>query len=141
MIRRVLRGQRGFLLLNVVFLTVIVSFGAIILINAAPRVRNPKSTLELTARHLANEQLAYLESQAAINGTIDSNFKISDEDRITKNAGDGREIIFTVDTEINGVEGSENLRTATVTVSWIFDGKNFSIDAERTILIVRQTQQ
>ena len=46
-IKFILRSERGFLLLNVVFLTLITSVAAMILMNAAPRVRNPQAVLRL----------------------------------------------------------------------------------------------
>ena len=49
-----LNNQRGFMLLNVVILTLITAFAATILMNAAPRLKNPRSVLRLTAIHLAN---------------------------------------------------------------------------------------
>ena len=46
-----LNNERGFMLLNVVLLTLITSFAAMILMNAAPRLTNPQSVLRLTAIH------------------------------------------------------------------------------------------
>ena len=66
-----LNNQRGFMLLSVVILTLITSFAAMILMNAAPRLTKPQSVLRLTAIHLANEQFAMLESLAASGGRIE----------------------------------------------------------------------
>lgn len=52
-----LRNERGFMLLNVVFLTLITSFAAMILMNAAPRLKNPQAALRLTAIHLAKSNM------------------------------------------------------------------------------------
>lgn len=132
---KILRGQGGFMLLNVVFLTVITSFAAMILLNAAPRVRNPRPTLELTAFYLANEQLAYLESMAARGENLSGTFHGDSDDLISPNISENAPINFNVATNITG---SGNLRTATVTVTWQVNGKNFEIQAERKILFVQQ---
>lgn len=141
-VKFILRNERGFLLLNVILLTLITSFAAVILINAVPRVRTPQSTLKLTAMYLANEQLAQLESLAAGGEQItDCDFLGLVEDLTTKNAGEGRPVIFTVKTDVTNVSGSDNLPTATVTVKWKVDEKDFELKAERTIRIVRKVTQ
>jgi len=133
-LRRILRGQGGFMLLNVVLLTLITSFAAMILLNAATRVRNRQSTLELTALYLANEQLAQLESAAAAGGPLSGGYLGDPDDLTTTNAG--APITFNVATDING---NGSLRRATVTVTWKVDGEDFEFVAERTILIAQQT--
>ena len=135
-VRRVLKSQRGFMLLNVVFLTLITAFAATILLNAAPRVKNPQPTLRLTAYYLANEQLAQLEALAAKGESIDgiSDFRGVDSDRFSKNLGKGISVEFKVQTTVS-VE-SANLRTVKVIVTWTVDDKNFELAAERMIRIV-----
>ena len=111
-------------MLNVIFLTLITSLAAMILINAAPRAHNPQSTLRLTALYLANEQFAMLESKAA-EGTLtpgDYNF-LGDPDDL-KNVVD-----FNVETTVTG---TGNLRVAKVKVSWSDEDKDY-IEVERTI--------
>lgn len=129
-----LKNQQGFMLLNVVFLTLITSFAAMILMNAAPRIRNPQATLRLTALYLANEQFAMLESKAAAGelaaGSYD--FLGDDDDLTTINFSEKIPIEFTVKTTVteNG-----NLRIAEVTIT--IDGdENFKLETERTILFV-----
>ena len=76
MVHMIKNNQRGFMLLNVVFLTLIVSIGAQILLNANVKVQQRNSTLHLTAINLANEQFAEIESCASA-GTLDAgNFLI-----------------------------------------------------------------
>ena len=138
--KKFFRDERGFALLGVIFLTVITSFAAMILLNAATRVRNPQSTLQLTALHVANEQFAQLESLAA-NGTLDAgsySFKGPDEDLTTENFSLGSPVTFVVDTHV--ANGNGNLREVTVKVRWTVGGKNFEIESERTIRVVEQPE-
>ena len=126
-------NQRGFALLNVIFLTLITSFAAMILLNAVPRAKNPQSTLRLTALYLANEQCAQLES-LAVSGDLESGsypFKGVAEDLTTENAG--APITFTVNTHVTG---GGNLRKVSVKVSWTFGGNDFELESERTMRIV-----
>ena len=126
-----LNNERGFLLLNVVFLTLIISFAAMILINAAPRARNPQATLRLTALYLANEQLAELESLSAQGKALSSSYLGKAEDLITTNLGNDNPIEFKVTTNING-------NRATVKVSWQVGDDKFEIETERTIGVVQE---
>ena len=136
--RNPLKCQRGFMLLNVIFLTLITSFAAMILLNAAPRVRNHHSTLELTALYLAQEQLSHLESLAASGEAIGGSYGfLGDANDLTSdNAGPGSETEFKLKTTVSG---GGNLRRATVTVTWQIGEKNFEVTTERTILIAQQT--
>ena len=85
MMKKILQNERGFMLLNVVFLTLITSFAAMILMNAAPRIRNPQAMLKLTATHLANEQFTFMEYHAAQGNLTMKNY-IADEDLTTEKA-------------------------------------------------------
>lgn len=127
----VLNNERGFLLLNVVFLTLIISFAAMILINATPRARNPQATLRLTALYLANEQFAELESLSARGEALSSNYHGKAEDLITTNLSDNNPIEFKVTTNISG-------NRATVKVSWQVGNDKFEIETERTIGVVQE---
>lgn len=128
-----LNNERGFMLLNVVLLTLITSFAAMILMNAAPRFTKPQSVLRLTAIHLANEQLAVLESLAAKGAleTGDCPFKGEKNDLTTTNAG--KPITFKVTTNVKNI--GENLRGVKVTVT-IEGDEDFELTAERTIAVV-----
>lgn len=131
-----LKNERGFLLLNVVLLTLITSFAAVILLNAEPRARNPQSTLKLTALHLANEQLAYLESLGD-SGELHAgtyNFLGESDDLLTENFSAEIPIEFTVTASVD--ELKENLYSATVKVTWQVKGKTYELEAERTIRFV-----
>lgn len=135
-VRRVLKNEQGFMLLNVVFLTLITSFAAMILLNAAPRVKNPQATLKLTAYYLANEQLALLEAMAAAGQSIGGSYDFLgvDSDRFSPNLDEKNPVEFTVTTTVS-VE-SDTLRTAKVTVTWTVGSKDFELAAERMIRFV-----
>lgn len=130
-VMRKILNQRGFMMLNVVFLTLIASLAAMILMNAATRVRNPQSTLRLTALYVANEQLAQLESLAASGNELQEKFLGDPDDLKTNNfSTQGEPIEFEVKTEIDG-------NKCTVTVSWTVKGQPDSIVVERTIWIAK----
>ena len=134
--------QHGFALLNVVFLTLITSFAAMILLNAVPRAKNPQSTLRLTALYVANEQFAQLESMAAAGELNEGSYSFQGvpEDLTTKNltATDaGAAITFKVTTHVTGDGG--NLRNVSVKVSWTFGGKDFELASERKMRVVPKT--
>ena len=132
--RKIFSDQRGFALLNVVLLTVITSFAAMLLLNAVPRAKNPQATLRLTAQYVANEQFAQLESMAA-SGELNAgsySFQGLPEDLTTENAV--APIKFTVTTQVSNLGG--NVRKVTVKVSWTFGGKNFELTSERRMRVV-----
>lgn len=123
--KKILKSERGFLILNVIFLTLITSFAAMILLNAAPRIRNSQSSLRLIALHLANEQFAQLESKAAAGELTAGSY-----DFLGNNADLENVVKFTVKTTVTG---TGNLRGIKVKVSW--SDKDF-IEVERTVLFV-----
>ena len=124
--KKFLRNERGFMLLHVVFLTLITSFAAIILFNAAPRMKNPQSVLRLTALHLLNEKFALIESSAS-RGILD----LSAEERTTKNFSEKVPIILNVTASEKSSDG--NLHFVTVRVEWTVDGQKSFLEQERTI--------
>ena len=132
-------NERGFMLLNVVFLTLITSFAAMILLNAAPRIRTPQSVLRLTALHLANEQLAMLESMAATEGLEAGSysFKGNDADLTTLNAG--APITFEIETQVTANGNLGNLRGVKVIISWEVGSETFELETERTIRVVEES--
>lgn len=124
------------MLLDVVLLTLITSFAAVVLLNAHPQAKNPHSTLKLTALHLADEQLAYLESFGD-SGELQAgsySFLGESEDLVTKNFSAEIPIEFSVTTSVSKLD--ENLYRAVVKVSWQVEGKDFEIESERTIRFV-----
>ncbi|MBQ9488222.1 MAG: hypothetical protein IJU91_10585 [Selenomonadaceae bacterium] len=115
-------NQRGFMLLSTVFLTLILSFTAMLALQAMTRVQNGDQSLKLHAINLANEQLAMVESLAAQNNLAAvKNFNGNDADLqnyglYDENAEDKPPVEFNVTTNINAV--NENLREVEVTVTW-----------------------
>ena len=138
MIKSVLRSERGFLLLNVIFLMLITSFAAMILLNAATRARNPHATLRLTAIYLAQEQLAMLEDRAHSGEQISSGHEFFGEasDLKSYNFRKGepptKPIEFTVETQVSS-SSSGNLRDATVIVTWKVGEQDCKLKAQRSI--------
>lgn len=124
------------MLLSVVFLTLIVSLSAQILLNANVKVQQRNSTLYLTAINLANEQFAEIESRAAA-GTLDEgNFLIKDIEKYKADLEsrngvkeDSEPIKFDVSAEV----GEGDLRNVTVTVKWSVGGKENSITSKKMI--------
>ena len=137
MIKNILRNERGFLLLNVIFLTLITAFAAMILLNAATRARNPQATLRLTALYLAQEQLAMLEGRASLDKTLGGSYPFLGEEsdlnsyNFRKNEQPAEPITFTVETQVSG---SDTLREAKVIVKWKVDEQDYQIEARRSIL-------
>lgn len=131
-IKSVLHNERGYLLLNVVFLTLITAFAAVILLNAAPRVRNPQSTLKLTAIYLANEQFAVLESRAATGEQLGGSYSFlgDEKDLKSENFSAGEPTTFEVETNVSG-------GVAKVVVKWQVNGKDFKVEAERKIAVAK----
>ena len=122
------------MLLNVIILTLITSFAAMILMNGAIRIRNSEASLNLVALHLVNEQIAFLESRAE-NEQLSGNYPfLGDNDDLTVNFGEDNPVEFKVDTRVSG---TGKLRTAKVIVTWQVGGKDFKLEAERTIYIAK----
>lgn len=124
-----MNNQRGFMLLSVIFLTLIVSLGAQILLNANVKVQQRNSTLYLTAVNLANEQFAEIEGQNLPAGNY--NFLGNSDDLESYNGvkEDSEPVKFDVETSVSG----ETLREVSVTVKWTVGGKENSIVSQKII--------
>ncbi len=115
-------NEKGFMLISVVFLTLIVSFMAAMTLQAMTRVKNGDAALRLHAINLANEQFALIESGSAKN--------IPDDD--LKSYGLYYKDAEKIPTEFQvttNISGSGNLREVTVTVTW----NENTLDFEKTI--------
>lgn len=128
------------MLLSVVFLTLIVSLGALILLNANVKVQQRESTLRLTAMNLANEQFAEIESRAAkgVKPTSGNRFLGADED-LKSFSGiheSDEPVVFRVSTEVTD---DGNLHTVTVTFEWDTGGKTHELISKRIIRTVSIT--
>lgn len=115
-------NQRGFMLLSTIFLTLILSFTAMLALQSMTRVKNGDQSLKLHAINLANEQLAMVESLAtqnnlaAVKNFNGNNADLKNYGLYDENAEDKPPIEFNVTTNINAV--NENLREVEVTVTW-----------------------
>ena len=114
-------NQRGFMLLSTIFLTLILSFTALMALQAMTRVKNGDQSLKLHAINLANEQLAMVESLAAQNNlSAVKNFNGDNADlksyALYHIDADKTPVEFQVTTHIDAV--TENLREVEVTVTW-----------------------
>jgi hypothetical protein len=120
-----MRNERGFMLLSAVFLTLIVSIMAMILLNANSKVQQRNSTLYFTAVNLANEQFAILESGA--------NISIPSEDKTSYNGV--KENSEPIKFEVYPTLESENAtyKRYKVTVKWNVGGKNETFESVKTI--------
>ena len=107
-------NQRGFMLLSAVFLTVIVSFTAMLTLQAITQVQRGDASLRLHAMNLANEKIALIESGSS-EDIPEENLKsyglYSEKDLKTKTP-----IIFKVTDTREDI--GENLYKVTVTVTW-----------------------
>lgn len=99
------------MLLNAVFLTLILSYTAIIALSSATQINNDDAVLRLHALNLADQQFALIESGA--------NKNIPEDDLISYglylNKKDKPPTEFKVTTNISG---ESNLKKVKVTVKW-----------------------
>ena len=127
-------NERGFMLLSVIFLTLVVSTGAMILLHANVKIQQRNSTLYLTAINLANEQFAELEHRAAVGNLYGGSYSfLGDADDLQSFNGvkaNSPPVEFEVET---AVAESGNLREVTVTVNWTVGGKENSITSKKIL--------
>lgn len=121
-------NQRGFMLLSAVFLTVIVSFTAMMTLQAITQVQRGDASLRLHAMNLANEKFALIESGSSEDipeDDLKSYGLYGEKDLETKTP-----IIFKVtDTREDIGEDDDNLCKVTVTVTW----QNEKLEFEKVI--------
>ena len=118
-------NQRGFMLLSAIFLTLIVSFTAMMTLQAITQVQRGDASLRLHAMNLANEKFALIESGSSEDipeedlksyGLYDKN-DLKTKTPITFKVTDTREDI------------GENLYKITVTVTW----QNEKLEFEKVV--------
>ncbi len=119
-------NQKGFMLLSAVFLTLIVSFVAMMTLQSMTRPKNFDASLRLQAINLANEQFALIESGSTKN--------IPDED--LKSYGLYRETELSTKTPIEfkvttNISDEGNLKKAKVTVTW--EGNPYPLEFEKIV--------
>ena len=122
------------MLISVIFLLMITSFAALILMNGAKKIANQNSALRIIALHLAEEQFAEIESRAAKGESL-QNFSFLGDPNDLKNYYDSGEednpavkpIIFDVTTSVKPDSRVE------VKVEWNLNGEKYSIAIEKLI--------
>lgn len=122
-------NERGFMLLSAIFLTLIVSIMAMILLNANAKVQQRNSTLYFTAVNLANEQFALLESYEAT-GTM-SNIPAEDLKSFSGVSENSTPINFDVSYSVENSFG--NLKEYKVIVKWNVGGETKIFESKKTI--------
>lgn len=124
------------MLLNVIFLLLITSLAALILLNGTKNFRNHNSTLKAVALLLAEEQFAEIESLAAEGNLsagnynflgVESDLKNYFDDNLKKNP-----VEFKVSASVENYS-AENLFKVAVLVEWKFDKKNYSIELKKIV--------
>lgn len=128
-------NERGFMLLQVVFLAMITSIVAMIFLNGVMQTKNRNATLRLTAIHLANEQIAELESRAAQGilpvGSV--SWLGVDDDLTTYNSGAKVPVKFDVKTNVANFSDNSALKKVTVKVEWKIGEEKFQIESEKVV--------
>lgn len=124
-----MKNERGFILLDAILLTLIVSIMAMILLNANSKVQQRNSTLYFTAINLANEQFALLESYEATG--IMSNIPAADKESLNGVKENSAPIKFDVSYSVENSFG--NLKEYKVTVKWNVDGEPRIFESTKTI--------
>ena len=127
----ILRDNRGFIFIEVLFLTMIVSFSTLMLFNAIETTitSNKMSAIRTAAMHIANARMSEIEEYNLERSSfqIPSYTLLTDEDLIHEDFfGINGTVKFKVDTQIN--ESSTNKGNVTVRVSWtVNDNSNYGI--------------
>ena len=117
----ILRNNKGFIFIEVLFLTMIVSFAALLVVNALElAIRSDRmSAIRTAAIHLANARIAEIEEYnlARSSFQVPSDTLLTADDLIRENFfGISGTVRFNIDTKIN--ESSTTKGNVTVTVSW-----------------------
>ena len=117
----ILRNNKGFIFIEVLFLTMIVSFAALLVVNALElAIRSDRmSAIRTAAIHLANARIAEIEEYnlARSSFQVPSDTLLTADDLIRENFfGISGTVRFNINTKIN--ESSTTKGNVTVTVSW-----------------------
>ena len=123
-------------MLNVIFLTLTVSFVAMMFVNGSIAVSNSKTALRLTALNLMDEQFAEIESLADKGNLSAGNLSFLgvEEDLKTYNLNENFPVEFDILTTVNST-AYENLLEVTVTAKWTYDGRDFEIESGKTVRV------
>lgn len=135
------------MLLSVIFLTLVVSTGAMILLHANVKVQQRNSTLYLTAINLANAQFAEIERWAAADKSEGAEtFLIENIPEYAndlksyngldpKKIADGTAVPVEFDVDVVQENYSGDLWNFTVTVKWRVGGEEKSVTSKKTLRV------
>ena len=123
----ILRDNRGFIFIEVLFLTLILSFTTLLVCNALESAikSNRMSAIKIAAIHIANARIAEIEEYnlERTSFQIPSYTLLTDDDLTYENFfGISGTVKFRVDTQIN--ESSADKGNVTVKVSWSVNNNN-----------------
>ena len=128
----ILRNDKGFIFIEVMFLTLIVSFTALLVFDAleAAIKSNRMSAIRIAAIHIANARMAEIEEYNLERSSFQmpSYTLLTDDDLIFDDFfGINGTVSFNIDTQIN--ESTANKGNVTVKVSWtVNDNINYGND-------------
>ena len=123
-------NEKGFMLLSAIFLTLIVSFVAMMTLQTTTRSKNSDASLQLQAINLANEQFALLESGSDKEIPVEDliNYGLYYEGQDDEDNEDYKPpTVFEVNTTLESNVG--NLYEYKVTVTW----NNESLEFKKVI--------
>lgn len=122
-----IKNERGVMFLSAVFLTLIISFIAVLTLNAKYKVQQRNSTLYFTAINLANEQFAILES-SILEG--ESNLRIDPDEMKSYNGM--KENAAPIEFRVTKIPRGAN--EYTVKVEWTVNGETETFESTKIIL-------
>ena len=123
----ILRNNKGFIFIEVMFLTLILSFTAMMVFNTLESSikSNRMSAIRLAAMHIANAHMAEIEEYVDSNKSFpaSSYTLLTDDDLIRENFfGISGTVTFNINTQIN--ESNANKGSVTVKVSWTINNNS-----------------
>ena len=124
----ILRDNRGFIFIEVLFLTLILSFTTLLVCNALESAikSNRMSAIKIAAIHIANARIAEIEEYnlERTSFQMPSYTLLTDDDLTYENFfGISGTVKFKVDTQINGSGADKG--NVTVKVSWSVNNNNY----------------
>ncbi len=134
-----MQTSKGFIMMNVIFLTLIVSFTALIFLRGTEILgSDSNSTCRLIAINLANEQFAEIENLASEGRLSVGKKNFLGDAQDLKNFGlysstDKTPVEFEVETEVKNYSG--NLCKVEILVRWTLVDKDFELPFEKIVRV------
>ena len=129
-------NERGFMLLDTIFVTMIIAFMAMMILNGTKKIADYNSDLKTIATYLANEQFAYIENIAATGNLSTGNYNFlgnSDDLENYFDSGNNKIIPVKFDISADVVGGANNLYSVEVIVEWNFNNIDEKIKFKKTV--------